>query len=520
MALPELSNAEDLYKRASELARAGDFDQALQELHKAAEQTPNNSRVHNLLGIVLTQLGRLKEANEAYSRALSLAPDFLPARKNRAVNAFTKRDFQFAAGEFEALVRLYPRDFVPHLFLGLLAMEGSDLPMARKHLLEAHQLAPDSGQVLLALTRVHFTLGERQLALETARKMQTKSRSTDAERFELGVLLAQFEAHAEATEIFQELWRKKPGSYDVGFNLALVQYRAGQLQPALDTLEQVGARVRQRGELLNLRGWIYNKMRRLDRARESLEGAIVAEPDNPDHYLDLSTVLSSQGYTQAAIQLLAQVSSISNGARLQVQMGLVYQKDGNYQEAEKWYRKTLQADALNRNAYLALANLLWATNRQKEALELLAKAIDLLPTDALLHYLYGGQLLESEPEARPEHLEKAAAILHKSLQLNPFYANTHYILGKLYLKKGDYASAKASLEKACAFNPRHTSAYYHLSRLALQMGEKDRAQEIARIFQELEKRERWQRDEGTLADAVQDSLQKPEGGVLLTKSTE
>ena len=55
----------------------------------------------------------------------SLTADFLPARKNRAVNAFSLGEYRFAESEFEALVKLTPKDFVPHLFLGLLAMEQS-----------------------------------------------------------------------------------------------------------------------------------------------------------------------------------------------------------------------------------------------------------------------------------------------------------------------------------------------------------------------------------------------------------
>ena len=97
--------------------------------------------------------------------------------------------------------------------------------------------------------------------------------------------MAQFESHAEAAEVFQELWLKERGSYNVGFNLALVYYRAGRLEAALAIVKELESRATPSAELFNLRGWIYNKMNRLDQARDSLEQALKADPGNPDHYL-------------------------------------------------------------------------------------------------------------------------------------------------------------------------------------------------------------------------------------------
>jgi Flp pilus assembly protein TadD len=514
--LPQAPASQDAYSRGTELVRAGSFEAALPEFRKAAELSPNNPKVYNMLGIVLTQLGRLQEANEAYGRALSVAPNFVAARKNRAVNSFTQGDFKFAAGEFEALAQLEPKDFVPRLFLGLLAIQNADFETAHKHLLEARQLAPGNGRVLVALARSCFGLGERKVALESAREMLSKARTTDAERFELAVVLAQFEANAEAAEIFQKLWQKKPGTYDVGFNLALTQYRSGQLEAALRTVEELSLHEAPRGELLSLRGWVYNKMRRLNKARESLEMAIAQEPENADHYLDLSTVLNSEGDTEAALQVILEgLQKDTQKDRLEVQMGLLYQKAGSYKEAEKCYQESLQSNPKNRSAYLALAGLMWSTGRQNETLDLLDNAVRFLPSDALLHYMYGGLLLESERDLSPERVEKSASLLKRALVLNPPYANTHYALGKLYLKKGEEEEARSSFEKACAFAPGHVGAHYQLSIIARRQGKKEKAEQLARTVQELEKLGKSRRE--SVTGVVQESLQVSPGGTLVSK---
>ncbi|HEX2523359.1 MAG TPA: tetratricopeptide repeat protein, partial [Terriglobia bacterium] len=470
-------------------------------------------------GVVLTELGRLKEANEAYNRALSLTADFLPARKNRAVNAFSLGEYRFAESEFEALVKLTPKDFVPHLFLGLLAMEQSQWSSARPHLLEAKRLSPNSARVLLALTRVHFAMGKRSLALESVREMRAGSRRTAAERFELGVLLAQFESPAEAAEVFQELWLNERSSYNVGFNLALVYYRAGRLEAALAIVKELESRAIPSAELFNLRGWIYNKMNRLDQARDSLEQALKADPGNPDHYLDLSTILSNQGETEMAIQVIAKgLQHRVEKNRLQVQMGLLYEKSHDYGEAERWYQTALKTEGTTTPAYVALARLMLATERRKQALDLLADATRFLPNDPLLAYMYGAELLDTTRDSDPEQLERAESVLLKALELNPFYANTHYMLGRLYLKRGDDQTARNYFEKACAFNPKHTDAYYQRLRIAVQRGEKDKISELSEIVRRLHDQEKNQIQE-TVTGVVEESLRASPEGILLTRST-
>jgi tetratricopeptide (TPR) repeat protein len=505
-------------RRAEELLRAGNLNEALEELQKATGQSPNDPKVQNTLGIVLTELGRLKEANEAYNRALSLAPDFFPARKNRAVNAFSLGDYGFAASEFETLVKQSPKDFVPHLFLGLLAMERIDWSGALPHLVEAHQLTSNSARLLLALGRVHFALGERDLALESVREMRGISHTTRAERFELGVLLAQFESNTEAVQVFQGLWAEK-SAYNVGFNLALVLYRTGQLEPALRVIRDLESRGKPTGELMSLRGWVYNKMHRLNQARESLERAILIEPNNQDHYLDLSTILNNQGETETAIQVISR--GLQRGVeknRLQVQMGLLYEKSGNYGEAEKWYRTAITTQHVTPPAYVALAHLLLGTDRREQALDLLENGSQSFPESSFLQYMYGAELLESVPEPDPQQLDRAELTLKKALALNPFYANTYYMLGRLYLKRGHDQTAQEYFAKACAFNPKHTNAYYQWLRIAVRLGEKDKAIELDTIVRRLHDEEKKQIQK-TVTGVVEESLRGSAEGILRTRSS-
>jgi tetratricopeptide (TPR) repeat protein len=129
--------------------------------------------------------------------------------------------------------------------------------------------------------------------------------------------------------------------------------------------------------------------------------------------------------------------------------------------------------------------------------------------------MYGGLLLESERDLSPERVEKSASLLKRALVLNPPYANTHYALGKLYLKKGEEEEARSSFEKACAFAPGHVGAHYQLSIIARRQGKKEKAEQLARTVQELEKLGKSRRE--SVTGVVQESLQVSPGGTLVSK---
>jgi len=246
--------------------------------------------------------------------------------------------------------------------------------------------------------------------------------------------------------------------------------------------------------------------------------AIAAEPDNVDHYLDLSSVLNNEGDSDGAIRVIHDgLQRDIEKDRLQVQIGLLYQKKGDFGSAEAWFQKSLQSNPANRSAYLALANLMLRSDRRQAGLDLLAKSIQVLPNDPLLYYMYGGELLESEEKTGSQQLDKAAAILKKALELNPYYANTHYLLGKLYLKKGNEDAAQASFEKACAFNPEHVGAYYQLSLLARRQGKKEKAAELGKIVQKLNEKSDKNYQE-SFTGVLQESLRGTAGGVMMPKS--
>ena len=72
------------YDLATLLVEAGATAEAVGEFRAALALMPGSVDVLNNLGIALGSLGRLDEAIESFERALSVRPDFPPARQNLA----------------------------------------------------------------------------------------------------------------------------------------------------------------------------------------------------------------------------------------------------------------------------------------------------------------------------------------------------------------------------------------------------------------------------------------------------
>jgi uncharacterized RDD family membrane protein YckC len=80
--VPSAQAASNHLREAEILRREDRLDEALHECDLAVELAPDLAGAHNQRGIVLEQLGRTQEAEDAYRRAVDLDPYLLDARNN------------------------------------------------------------------------------------------------------------------------------------------------------------------------------------------------------------------------------------------------------------------------------------------------------------------------------------------------------------------------------------------------------------------------------------------------------
>ena len=91
------------YEQAISLAERGDHARALPIIERLLAQSPQDLKILNLMGIMLTAAGRPLEANGHFKKAIDLNPQFYPALKNLAVNELRLGRVSEARLHFEIL---------------------------------------------------------------------------------------------------------------------------------------------------------------------------------------------------------------------------------------------------------------------------------------------------------------------------------------------------------------------------------------------------------------------------------
>ncbi|MBD3680029.1 MAG: tetratricopeptide repeat protein [Rhodobacteraceae bacterium] len=108
-AQPE-NTAGDPYSRAVELRLAGNFQEALDILQNALSVDPRNSDLWVQSGFCHLALGDETAAEDAFSRALSLSPDYVDASFGLAIIAYRRGRHEVALPLLEEVVREQPRN--------------------------------------------------------------------------------------------------------------------------------------------------------------------------------------------------------------------------------------------------------------------------------------------------------------------------------------------------------------------------------------------------------------------------
>lgn len=133
----------DFFKKAQELAKAGDHKGAIEQLQLATSEYPKFMFAFNEMGVQYIRLNELEKADESLRMALKIKPDaFEPLMNRGMLLAFSKR-FAEAEPLFRKAVKIRERSAVGHYFLGRALANLGRFDEAEKELVSAVTLGGD-----------------------------------------------------------------------------------------------------------------------------------------------------------------------------------------------------------------------------------------------------------------------------------------------------------------------------------------------------------------------------------------
>ena len=268
------------YDIAVRLAESHHFAEAVPAWRDAVAKDPEDSRVHNELGMALAATGQTKEAIAEYRKSLELNDQSSQAHNNLGSALSSTGNTDEALTQIQKAIELNPDNGFAHINLGhMLEVMGGHRQEAIDELTKGIQLAPKSsdghniyGVILGRMGRLDEAIAELQKAVELApqsaecrynlgRALAASSRFADA--------LPQFKAAADFTG------EREPSILQM---LAAMYSETGEYQKAVVTAQHaLDLAVQQQNEALatDLRG---NLARYQHQAQEGQEPSGVDKP--------------------------------------------------------------------------------------------------------------------------------------------------------------------------------------------------------------------------------------------------
>jgi Flp pilus assembly protein TadD len=145
--------AVELYEKATESARAGHDDKAVEQLRAALAIYPNFALALSEMGVLYMKLKEPEKAAETLREALKLVPDDYATILTYAIALHDSRQFLEAESEFRKVARKNPSASLPHYYLGVILIRRHEFEEAERELKSAIEVGGDE------VPRAHYYLG-------------------------------------------------------------------------------------------------------------------------------------------------------------------------------------------------------------------------------------------------------------------------------------------------------------------------------------------------------------------------
>ncbi|PYU91447.1 MAG: hypothetical protein DMG25_14710 [Acidobacteria bacterium] len=472
--------AQESYRKGVKLVQQGRPDAALQAFNRGLESDPSNLVLLNAIGATYTLKGDTEKARDCFQRVLTIDPGFVPARKNLAISYFDSRRYDLAAREFEQLTPKSDASPLAHLFLGMIAEKRKQYEAAVAQFQQAGEgVFQNSAAILSFALSLYETrqLEKSQLALK---RLADVGDASAGDYYQAGLLYFKCGREDQALESFEKARQRGAELPGLDYRRALVLDKMGRTNEALEILRELAAR-KPDPDSLGLLGEIARRAGKLELSAEAFRKLIDIEPDREEPYLSLSALLMEHENEPLGLEVVeAGLAHIPQSYRLAVQKGAILEDLGRHEEAQRTFRSAMKRQTDHRHALIGLAVSEVYEGQAAEAVRTLAVGVKEFPNDFYIYYFYGLALRKLTGLPRIDATavdQQARRALERSIQLNPGFADSYFLLGKLYIEKDPELAAK-NFEIALRINPQHVAAKYQLGRLYISIGKQKEGQNL------------------------------------------
>lgn len=364
---------------------------AVEPLEQAIRHNPEDVSAINNLGVALVGLGRIDEAKGHYAQAIATDPLDPQAYANLGVALAKQGHREEAIESYTKAIEFDPKLAATHHNLGLLLAEMGRLDESLRHFDEAVTISPELGSSHMSYADVLMAAGRIRDAADHYRTAIALDPTLAGAHYQLGKIALADQLLPAALEHFRDAVKYSPDLVVARNGLAVV-------------LAAIG---------------------RHDEAAGQFKTALSLAPESGPIHLDYANFLLARGDKRAArLEFLEAAKWMPDDPMPRFQAGVLDQQLGDLAAAEARFRYILEGAEYG-PACNHLAFLLAARGENKEAIDLLRRAVRIEPANAEYHNNLGVILV------RAGDREEAIKALEEAVRRNPDYAEARKNLDDL-----------------------------------------------------------------------------------------
>jgi tetratricopeptide (TPR) repeat protein len=372
---------------------------------------------------------------------------------------------------YHQALRLDGRSPLLHVRIGATQLKLGQPEQALKSFQRALVLDPGHRDALRWMAMLHTSQGRLDEAVAAYERLVQES---PEDHFVLSTLADLYVMQNElprAIELYEQLAKTQGPSYQLHFNLGVLQGRMGHLD---ESIFQLSRAIEQSPNAIEARvalGLTYELAKQPAMADAHYQEAIKIDPLNPRLYYHAARVAVSRKQIDTAIGHYMTVLDLSPDD-LDAMMALIrlWVSKKEFAKAEAFLGKQLKELNNQPELFLMLGLVYREAEYGQEALRAFERAVALDADSAQSHFYRGAQLerLGVKHEAR--------RALQRAISIDPNYADALNYLGYMDVEEGaNLQEARALIERALAIDPDNGAYIDSIGWLHYQLGQWDQA---------------------------------------------
>ncbi len=370
---------EEFLEQGETLAEEGLVEEALSRFEQALEAEPDNPEAMEAVGRALLNLGRLEEAEEKFTGAMRLDPEWAAPRMDLAYLAM-RRDEPFKIVHYlERAIEADPEFPDAYVELGRYYGLMGEAGLARATFERWTSRYPEDADMLINAGLTLFDAADYEASLEF---FDAAVEVADDEQQKSGALTYRANAldmlgrYEEAVAAYETVISENPEWWEAHANLGICHDRNGESEKAEAAFRQGLKDCPGSPEIRDeLAAHFLAERKNLKEALTLAEEAVALGRDEVRHLYTLGEARAALEDEEGAAEAYRAVLTLDpEDPEAHLELGLLHERRGDAAKAEEHFVEALKQDPANPRALHSYASLYYAANDLETAEELLTRA--------------------------------------------------------------------------------------------------------------------------------------------------